>query len=158
MTLITGITAERMQEIIDRVETDTPYARVKKSAVQSISSGVETALSFDSEDFDNNNIHDPAVNNTRLVCPKTGIYVISGTISWASSASSYRELSIRKNGSTRLIYDDRVVPTGAVYLSFSTIARLVATDYVEALVWQGTGSPLNVNFDYSHFQMARMGV
>src|SRR6266576_1935140 len=61
-----------------------PAVRVFHNAAQSLTTGVATALAFNSERFDQaGNVadtqHDTVTNNSRLTCRYAGVYLISGT-------------------------------------------------------------------------------
>jgi hypothetical protein len=140
-----------------------PAARVFHSAAQSIASGVNTALAFNSERFDTNVIHDTAVNNSRLVCKTAGVYVIAGQVEWAGSASSgVREVHIRLNGGATLAKQQvgQEQTSFAVPMSVATEYALALNDYVELVVFQNTGGAVDVlaNGSYSpEFSMAYLG-
>src|SRR5262245_40483526 len=64
-----------------------PAARAYHSANQSINSGTNTTLNFDSERFDSDTIHDNVTNNSRLTCKTAGKYLICCNVRWASNAT-----------------------------------------------------------------------
>lgn len=59
-----------------------PACRVYNNANISIPNATYTALQFNSEDFDTDNMHDNTTNNTRLTCKTAGIYLITGSVSF----------------------------------------------------------------------------
>lgn len=138
-----------------------PGALVYNSAALAINTGTITALTFNSERFDNDGIHSTSSNTGRLTCVTAGRYLISGSVEFASNATGYRQLLLRLNGATYLA--NEVVPANASIATGVTTQRiypLVATDYVELLVVQTSGGSLNVTAagNYSpEFAMTRIG-
>jgi hypothetical protein len=123
-------------------------ARVYHNANQSISHASLTALAFNNERFDSGGFHDTATNNSRLTVPTglDGKYLIFGSVRWATSATGYRELSIRLNGTILIAVDARgAAPTYGTYVTISGIYDLSAGDYAELIVYQESGGgALNV--------------
>lgn len=139
-----------------------PACRVTHSVAQSLASGAATVLAFDTVRIDNDAIHDPAVNNSRLTCKTAGDYLIFGTILWAVSAVGARYLFLRLNGAT-LLDDDELDSAGATAnpsLRVGTVWRLAVNDYVELVAQQGSGGALSVlknNAFTPEFGMVRLG-
>jgi hypothetical protein len=92
-------------------------------------------------DFDTAGLYSSG-NPTRLTAPIAGIYHIIGQVQFNTAAGGYRQVSIHKNGSPRLV---SVLYPGGTYLyaEASTLAKLNAGDYVEVKVVQSSGSPLS---------------
>lgn len=128
--------------------TDKPLARVFNSAAISIANNTNTAVTFDSERFDNQGMHSTSSNTSRLTVPTGmgGKFLIGGHIEFAGNASGQRDILIQVNGSTVIAYD-RVGPNGAVSwkMSLTTMYALSAADYVELLVFQNSGGALNLD-------------
>lgn len=104
------------------------------------------AVSFDSEAFDTGGMHDSA-NPTRLTAPRDGAYLVTGTADFFVNPNGARVFEIRENGATVLV-SDTVYPddTDAV---ISTVAPLLAGDYVELRVKQDSGGSLNLATGFS---------
>lgn len=140
-------------------------ARVFKSGNQSIASATPTALTFDSETYDTNTIHDNVTNNSRLTAPIAGKYVVHGTVQWDfSAAGNIRGMYFYKNG---VIYAalQFVPPTLAGangnIVAGADIIDLAAGDYVELLAFQDSGGALNAlggSGANTHFGMGYIGV
>lgn len=157
---------ERVRLNMDRtaqaLNPPVPQARVYNNANISVANNTVVALTFNSEDFDNGNVHSTSVNTGRLTAPITGLYSIGYTIQYASNATGLRFSGLRLNGTVRIGGDHEIPPAnGSVtLLSGSTIYRLAATDYVELIVFQNSGVALNVEFAGSnspYFWMVRLG-
>ncbi|HOV80187.1 MAG TPA: hypothetical protein PK728_08760 [Bacillota bacterium] len=120
-----------------------PVCRVKNSANQSVSSGVVFTASWDSDILDNNNIHDTATNNSRLTCKTPGVYLIMGSVNFASSTSGIRVAYIRKNG-TSTVKQETAQPIGETHVGIFDIQMLSANDYVELQAYQNSGNELDM--------------
>lgn len=139
-------------------------ARVYHSAAQSIATATWTTLAFDSERFDNNLIHDPVTNNSRLTCKTAGLYLITAHLTFAYNNALSRSGAIRLNGTTFIAIDSRMSAglssATDTHISLTTLYKLAVNDYVEVQVKQDTGANLNVNAggNYSpEFGMALIG-
>ena len=119
-------------------------ARVYSSAVQGINSSAWTPLIFNNERYDTDNIHDLIVNTGRLSCWTAGKYAITGHIAWPHSLTNNRGIRVRLNGTT-IIAGHCVNSTGYSEESIVTIYELAIFDYVELLVYQSTGVPINID-------------
>jgi hypothetical protein len=147
-------------------KTVTPFARVYKTAsTQSVpDGGVDTALTFDAEESDNDGIHDTVTNNTRFTCRTAGVYAIHANVTFASNSSGARWLQIRKNGSTHI--EQRIVNgTGDsrdTAVEISCLAELAVGDYLEVVVTvTGAGGSLTLtggqNGRGNKFEMVKIG-
>jgi hypothetical protein len=140
----------------------TQGARVYNNANISIGNDSWTALTFNSERYDTDTIHDTTTNTGRLTCVTAGKYVISGHVRFPANNANYRSVAIKLNGTTYMAIQKSVnMGAGeAVMMSVSTIYSLSATDYVELVVHQNSGGALNVEYvaNYSpEFAMQRIG-
>ena len=136
--------------VFHQKETGKLRCRAYRNATQSITSAVETAVSYDTEDFDVGGMHDPAVNPTRFTIPVVGAggcYVIHAHAVFAANATGIREIRIKKNGATDVAIHLNSVASAADghYISVTAFINApVATDYFEARVRQVSGGNLNV--------------
>lgn len=126
---------------------DKAYVRVYNSAVQSVGTSSITAITFDSEREDTQNIHSTVTNTGRLTIPAAwdGMWLFGGQILWAGNATGVRAIWLRINGGTDLV--GAVFPNSAAAQNdggeVTTFNRFVAGDYVEVTVWQNSGGNLN---------------
>jgi hypothetical protein len=121
-------------------------ARVYNSAVESIPTAAETALTFDSERYDNGGLHDNVTNNSRLTAQKAGVYLITGHVAFAANATGKRRVNIITGGAPSIAVQERLASASDVsYLSVSTVYYLAAAAYVELYVYQDSGGSLNVS-------------
>jgi hypothetical protein len=128
--------------------TDHPRCNVENSTTQSLTSGTFTALTFDTEDSDPNNMHSTASNTSRITIPsgKGGVYLLVAYTSFAANATGVRSGYFKKNGTTILGPQTNYANGGAgdgVAVHTSFIVALVPTDYVEFFAYQNSGGALN---------------
>ena len=125
-----------------------PYAVATLSTNTSINSGVWTDINFASEAFDTSNIHDLAVNNTRLKITQGGCWRVSYSVEYLPQTSASRGAMVRINaGAGGNILQSFVATSGGVYNTMVTntgLHRFNAGDYVELQTIQNTGSALNI--------------
>lgn len=139
-----------------------PNARVRRTTVQTFTSGVTAAVSFDHQSWNVGNLHSISINPTRLTASISGLYLIGGVVRWADNATGYRFLGIRQNGTTYVAKDARgSLATGfGLDQGVTTLYRLAKGEYVELLAGQASGGNLNILVDSPAspaFWMERLG-
>jgi hypothetical protein len=142
----------------------TQGARVHNAADITVSNSSNQYLTFDSELFDTDTIHDVGSNTGRLTAKTAGKYIIGFHGVFAAHATGYREATLQVNHTTA-IADVVLYPGGAnqVRLNLTTVYDLAQNDYVEVYVYQNSGGNLtlygnNTTPNYSpHFWMQRIG-
>lgn len=136
-----------------------PSARVYHSVNQSIENNIETILSFNSERFDTDSIHDNVTNNSQLTCKTAGKYFISASIRFAYNTTGIRILRLATN--TSLIASElRNAPSDVCEMTISTLCDLAVNDYVVVKVYQNSGAALDIvsiGAFSPEFMMVRMG-
>lgn len=138
---------------------------VYNSGLQSIPNNAQTALTFDTEDFDVGGFHSTSVNTSRMTIPAGcgGGYIVIANSSYAANASDVRLITIYKNGAA-IRKGPSFVPNNAAStntgVAVSALVQLVAGDYLEVFVYQATGGALNfgsaVYGDASQFQIVKV--
>lgn len=127
-----------------------PFAVLRKTTNQSITSGVYTAVTWPTEDADTDNGHSTVTNTERYTAQVEGWYYLTATIAFSGTANGRRDAFFRLNGDTTHRYGwNTVTPTsmasGAdICLIISTHLRLLVGDYVEVIGYQDSGSTLNL--------------
>lgn len=126
-----------------------PRCKVYNSAAQSIGSGAFAALTWDTEEIDSDAMHSTSSNTSRLVCQTAGTYLLSGSISWASSSAGVRRgARWLKNGASSNT-QVMIVPPGTGTAGVPTVHAptvmmpLAVSDYVELAGYQDTGGALS---------------
>ena len=123
-------------------------ARVRNSANISCTSGVDTHLTFDTEDYDYDTIHDLSTNTNRLTCKTAGIYVIMGSVWWPNNATGSRTLSIWFGGATVIASVRYGHASVGDYegQSVTCTYALAVNEYVELIARQSSGGALNAAY------------
>jgi len=116
---------------------DPMSVKVYASASQALPQAVSTPLNFNLEEWDTDNFHDNAVNNSRLTVPLGGKYLVQGFVTLQADAMDFLDLTVRKNGvtvlHTRTERPDQAV-TDPISAQIHAPIELSAGDYVELLV------------------------
>ncbi len=133
--------------LVNKISQSTAIGcRAYHNAAQSINDATWTALAFNSERFDNDGIHDPATNNSRLTCVTAGVYLIVGMVQFASNNTGFRGVGIRRGGTQYIAVQTQTATQNNVHqFSISAIYDMAATNYVELMVYQNSGGSLNVD-------------
>jgi hypothetical protein len=141
-----------------------PYnvgARVYNSANETIPTTTWATVTFNSERWDTDNIHDNSTNNSRLTCKTAGIYLIVFCGAFASATSGRLGGEIVLNGTTQIgMMTNLLSSLGQMRTNITAIYSLNVNDYVEALVLQESGGNLDLvaAANYSpEFMMQRIG-
>lgn len=122
-----------------------PACRVTKAALQSIPNNTVTAITFDTERFDTDTMHDTVTNNSRITFTTAGIYMVGGTLRYQSNATGYRNIVIRLNNGNNIAEDLKPIVAAIVTISsIATLYQFIAGDYVELCAEQTSGGALNV--------------
>lgn len=137
----------------DKVMPIGPYlpavCRVLKTANQSLTTGITTTITWDSEAHDPYAMHNNVTNNSRITVPYSGYYMIEAELSYATHATGIRLIFILVNGTEvartgiGAIAGTPSVPTICVF------RYLNANDYVEIQGHQTSGGSLSVLYTAS---------
>jgi hypothetical protein len=125
---------------------DPPYCSVFASSAQSVNDSTTTALTANSENFDNDGMHSTVSNTSRITATHAGRYQFIASVNYAAHATGTRQVAMRVDGSTIISPNVQVASAGG---SFSTALTLVANivltvgQYVECVVVQRAGVALN---------------
>jgi hypothetical protein len=132
------------------------------NAAQSIQTAVLTYLSFNSEYWDTDAIHDTSTYNNRLTCKTAGVYLIIGQVRWAANATGQRQVNITLSSGRSVIaaqHEHGNSASIATNMSVSCIYPLAVNDYVELAVYQDSGGNLDITataYWSPNFQMVRI--
>lgn len=127
--------------------------RAYNNATQSITSGVTTLVTFNSEEWDTDAIHSTSTNTSRFTVPtgKAGKWRFTWHLTYAANATGQRIAWLRKNAAGSGSNTDNVIGSadyrsGAVITSpqGSSVLDMAAGDYVELFTYQDSGSTLNL--------------
>jgi len=118
--------------------------RVFDSQDVSIPSAILTILLFDSERWDTDDIHDTAIDTSRLTAQTAGKYYIFAHIKWDAGGADLR-LRILLNNTTLIAEVSDVGRSGPSNAqSIGTHYELNVGDYVEVQVRQAVGFPVDI--------------
>lgn len=133
-----------------------PAVMVTRTGAQSFADGALGPVSWDSETYDAEGMHDNVTNNTRLTAITPGVYQVNMTIWWDVGTTGWRYASIRYAGAA--IGNSRFTGIVGNYTeqSAGALVRLGAGEFVEVYVSHINGTALNVMAG-SRFSMARVG-
>ncbi len=138
----------------------TNRAFLTQSAPQTLTNGFAVnVMLFDTETYDDGNMHSTVTNTGRLTAPTAGAYVISCSVGTSAMATGGRVLAyIRVNGTILLPHVDAgaipaVTTTPAV--NISTTYKLAVNDYVECLFQHGDSGSVTSDAQ-TNFNMAQV--
>lgn len=132
---------------------------VRDSSTQAVSTGVFTAITFTTEEFDTGGMVDIAGANTKVTIVTPGPYLVRGQIVWAASSTGVRVAGLRKNGSAPYlsrVSGPAIASGDYIEQEVSWFGNLVAGDYIELMGYQGSGGNLNVRGDDSTATFPRL--
>ncbi|MBI3319832.1 MAG: hypothetical protein HYZ89_04520 [Candidatus Omnitrophica bacterium] len=130
-------------------------ARVYNSASQSIANNTATLLTFDSERFDTDTIHDTASNTSRLTASTAGKYLVCAMLTFSTNGTGIRNVQLWKGSGWSIATEARGgLSFDSSSLTISTLANFGAGEWVEVRVSQDSGGSLSVSAQ--EFMMVKM--
>ena len=135
-----------------------------QTSAQSLATSTDVAITFNAETFDTDAFHSTSSNTSRITIPAGlgGYYRFYFTIGLNAQTNGRRMCSLRKNGTDK-IYTVETSNLGAEYvnptLTDTGTVSLVATDYLECVYYQDSGSTIDTNgtADRVNFGVAYLG-
>lgn len=125
-----------------------PLVSCTKSGSQSIATATATAVTWDTEAFDTDGIHDTVTNNSRFTVVTAGYYSVYAQVEWGGSATGVRDIFVRVNGvaTDYLRKHEGTAPASNQTEQTSGIipVRLGVGDYFEFYVNQTSGGALSI--------------
>ena len=138
-------------------------ASAYRNASQTISNATETALTFNSENYDTDSFHDNSTNNTRMTVPagKAGKYLITANTTFTNNATGQRIVYVYVGATLVHTSGPAIGGSASIDLGISTsyVANLAVADIVEVRAYQNSGGSLAIlgNTDRSSFQVSYLG-
>lgn len=123
--------------------TYTIKAQASNSVTQSIPDTTETALTFNTEDYDTDTMYAGA-SPTRLTINTSGDFRIEANATFDTNIVGDYYILIKKNGTTTVAQSATISAEESSNISISTSAALLDTDYIEIYVAQTSGGNLNI--------------
>ena len=122
------------------------FCSVLHDANQTISTATPTILAFNTETYDNHDIHSSGAN-TKITVQRPGLWQYHANVEWDGAAAGKRTLEILLNG-TAIEYDTSDAPGSNIFSqAFRGHKVLAVGDYLEVRVTQDSGSDLDVLTD-----------
>ena len=141
-------TTANMDNITDWLNflSNPPSCRVYHNTTQSLTTGVETPMVFNTERYDTDTMHDTATNNGRITINTAGLYVVGLSVGYTANATGTRYTSIRANGGTTYLFQDvrAAAPTLSTNVVIGGVVKLNAGDFILGYAYQTSGGALNV--------------
>ena len=136
-------------------------ARVYNNADLTIATAEWTNLTFNSEDFDTDTIHDTSTNTDRLMCKSAGVYLAVFNARFDTNATGERQAQIRLDDTTPLSYMIAFseATTNATFL-LTVVLELSVNQFLTVRVNQSSGGNLNIDSTSGvspYFSMHRIG-
>jgi hypothetical protein len=122
--------------------------RVYNSGNQTISNATWTDLTFDSELYDTDTMHDTSSNTNRITFTTAGVYVVSAHVNWTAGTTADRFVGIQHTQTSGTSYialqhGSATALVGAMEQSVAVVAKFAASDYVTMQVRHNQGSNLD---------------
>lgn len=115
---------------------DNLAVKAVRTTTQSIPHATETVVNWDGEGYDYGSFHSNVTNNSRLVIPEDGIYLLNAFAQFAATVTA-SAIRFRVGGTTTLAFcyvPGSVTTFGDV--SGSYVGQFTAGQYVEVLLFQ----------------------
>lgn len=122
-----------------------PSCSVWSSAGQGINDTTWTTLGFDSEYWDDDAMHDPVTNNSRITIKTAGRYLAIGHAVFATNTTGNRGLALAQNGTTVIQMMDGALTGTELRMEISEVLQLSVGDYLELRGYQTSGGVLLLN-------------
>jgi hypothetical protein len=126
----------------------------------SISNATNTTLSWSGENYDTDAFHTGSGSRITIPTGKGGKYLINYGAMWEGTNSAFQNrVMFYKNGAQVKHVQYKYQVDNDVSVNVALVLELVATDYVEIVVWQNYGSNRTLYIDntYGWFQASFLG-
>lgn len=123
-----------------------PRAHLRQTVAQSIPNAGFTALTFDVEDVDSDNMHSTVTNTQRLTAVTAGWYQVGGGISFTANVTGQRGARLAVNGTALVASGSQFQTAGAGAMNIPLRAILVflnVGDFLTLDALQNSGAALN---------------
>jgi hypothetical protein len=119
--------------------------KASASASQSLSASTAAMVTFGTEDFDTDTMVTLGTDATKITINTTGIYQIIATASYDSGGTGARQTTIILNGSAHIAQAlSNNISSGGTYHSFTAVASLTATDYLQLNTYSTDATNLTI--------------
>jgi hypothetical protein len=128
-------------------------------SAQTVNSG-STAISFDTEENDDDGMVDLGTNATRITATVDGLYAIAGHVGFAANTGTTRQAILRVDGTTEIAKDGSrsdAAGTNTPILNPGAVYYLTAGQYVELVAITGTNTTTATGDDRPQLAMLLLG-
>ncbi|MBA7572006.1 hypothetical protein ES708_13780 [subsurface metagenome] len=138
-----------------------PYTqgcRLYHSVAWPIPNTTFTTLTFNTEDYDTDAMHDPLTNPARITFKTPGIYLITFHAQFAANDTGYRVvLLLSSNPATIARFELNGVTGTYTPMNLTTIWQATLNEYITIMVYQNSGNTLDIRKEakYSPYFMAQ---
>jgi hypothetical protein len=109
-----------------------------------LANATEEEMSFVTETLDTNSYHAVSPNPGRITFTVAGVYLIGGSVVFASNATGYRYVGF--TGDVPNYRDTRVAINGAAtYVSFAVARPVTVSEYATMVAYQTSGGALGIS-------------
>lgn len=124
---------------------DPPACSVFNSVGQTLTDATTTVLTADSENFDNDGMHDLVTNNSRITIQTAGRFMFTSAVSFNPNSTGNRRTNFRVNGVTDLSGQPTITGTAtqATGMVNTRPITLAAGDFVEVTAAQTSSGNLD---------------
>jgi len=130
------------KDYVDSSSATDISCKVTKTADQSIPRITLTMVTWDSEEYDTDEMHDNVTNNSRITFNTAGKYSVLAQSEWEVNSGGFRFMDIMKNG-VDSIARVRNLADNASEHNIAFVGEFAVGDYIELEVFQDTGGSLD---------------
>lgn len=116
---------------------------LSKSSDQTISTNTSTLVTWDTEEYDTDNLHSTSTNTSRVTIPAGlgGKYLLVGGITWSQADNAMSEFAVLVNGAEKVInyFAGGSVGNSNMQRPIGYVLNVSAGDYIEIQCRQNSG-------------------
>ena len=135
---------------------------IKSTTDLTVANNTTTIVDWTTEVIDTDAFHDNSTNPSRITIPagKAGKYLVTFFGPWASNATGARAVALLKNGGANVPavgWEGFGSAANVTTMTWSVIAEYAVADYIQARVYQTSGSNLSFQRSESSFCVQYLG-
>lgn len=137
-----------------------PTARVYNDAAITLGNATEVDLTFNTERWDTDTIHDTGSLTDRLTCKTAGLYEVSFTGRFAAHGTGWRYIAIYHNATSIAFAAGSPGGTYREGWTVTTQYQMAVNDYFKVAAYQNSGGNLDMELSGNispEFMMTRIG-
>jgi hypothetical protein len=112
---------------------------IDTSGTQTLATGVETGINFNTNLYDTDGIHSTTSNTSRFTAKTPGIYNFAANLRMNVSGGTTRYIYVKKNGSESVNLKQEATSSAATDMAVAGQVMLAAGDYLELWGFQNSG-------------------